>query len=604
MTVARTGEAGGHRCAAARRRSDEVRHHAARVGRGAAAATPLTNEGANVRRRGTCSSNVRGAAWCPGAAGHDAAGDCLGADTDGQTSKSIPSPAGGAPAPSVRVGETFPVQLTCSALETEAARARSSIARDWVRRPCSSRRTKSSADRRARTCHRRPPLHAIRLHAAAHRGRSVRLRRADHRHGRHLSHRKSGSSRTRRCRGANRLPTAAADDANHLAGARERAAHSRARRAELTAIGRVSSRAMFRLVALILLGVAGLHAGARRSRWFRQGRTARASGPSNPLQSRGAAPCGERRAIQNENRANGWTPDRSARASRRRASSPAIGRAVRASAHERGPSAAGRAGRWPALALAAAGGRFGLGHGSRARREGRGGVAEPWISMDALRTLDRGALWPHADARSPALDDALAAVIAPLTTWRPKHTWIAEAVASLRQPMRGWSTPRMGALTELRAQLTALLVEAPRPRVCRSCSLRPRPPARLAAVMLIGLAACVLLFADDPALERPWPAWRCLADRVGAAASSSLLRHGALIAGAGRLSILRAGAGRSQDRADPRGDVVPGPAHQPDDRRLVEHAVVDAVDRLAKDAPNDAMFFTTVGAAATSSSCG
>ena len=155
----------------------------------------------------------------------------------------------------------------------------------------------------------------------------------------------------------------------------------------------------------------------------------------------------------------------------------------------------------------------------------------------------------------------------------------------------------MGALNELRAQLATLIVES------RSVSLQElffsaESTARLAAVLLVGLAGCVLLLR---ALTRRSSGRGRLAlpsliewvrPRRGA-----IWRHGALMLALAGIPFF------ALSLADPKTALTREDTSFPG-RRI--SLMIDASSRmlssmpssrLAKDAPNDAMFFTTVGAA-------
>jgi hypothetical protein len=155
----------------------------------------------------------------------------------------------------------------------------------------------------------------------------------------------------------------------------------------------------------------------------------------------------------------------------------------------------------------------------------------------------------------------------------------------------------VGALTDLQNQLAALLVEA------RGLSLQQlyfgaEDAARLAAVLLVGVAACIFLLrvitrrsSGRGRLALPslieWARPR----------GSSLLRHGALICALAGIPFFALAL------ADPKTALTREETAYPG-RRIT--LMIDASssmlssmpsNRLAKDAPNDAMFFTTVGAA-------
>ena len=155
----------------------------------------------------------------------------------------------------------------------------------------------------------------------------------------------------------------------------------------------------------------------------------------------------------------------------------------------------------------------------------------------------------------------------------------------------------MGALNELRDQLTALVAES-RGLSLQELFFAAESTARLAAVVLIGLAVCVLLLrlitrrsSGRGRLALPslieWARPR----------RGSLLRHGALIVALAGIPFFALAL------ADPKTALTREETSYPG-RRIT--LMIDASssmlssmpsNRLAKDAPNDAMFFTTVGAA-------
>ena len=155
----------------------------------------------------------------------------------------------------------------------------------------------------------------------------------------------------------------------------------------------------------------------------------------------------------------------------------------------------------------------------------------------------------------------------------------------------------MGALSELRNQLEALVVES------RGLSLdqlffAAESTARLAVVVLIGLAVCVLLLRliTRRSSGRGRLALPSLIDWARPR-RGSLLRHGALILALSGIPFFALAL------ADPKTALTREETSYPG-RRIA--LMIDASssmlssmpsNRLAKDAPNDAMFFTTVGAA-------
>ena len=183
-----------------------------------------------------------------------------------KTSKSSRSPAGGARASaSVRVGEPFALLLTCSVLETDAAKAvhRSVAARNGVGPVPALRGHGRFAGRRSPDAG--PALHAVRIPAADRERGLVRTRHRDPGDGDLVSHREPGA--------AGRLGAGPRADLHPPAIAAARARRScRTRRATsanrgVPTLGEIADREfrarMLRLVALILFGVVGADAGRR-----------------------------------------------------------------------------------------------------------------------------------------------------------------------------------------------------------------------------------------------------------------------------------------------------------------------------------------------------
>jgi Ca-activated chloride channel homolog len=155
----------------------------------------------------------------------------------------------------------------------------------------------------------------------------------------------------------------------------------------------------------------------------------------------------------------------------------------------------------------------------------------------------------------------------------------------------------MGALNELRAQLTALLIES-RGLSLQELFFAAESTARLAAVVLIGLAVCVLLLRliTHRSSGRGRLALPSLIEWARPR-RGSLLRHGALLVALAGIPFFALAL------ADPKTALTREETSYPG-RRIT--LMIDASssmlssmpsNRLAKDAPNDAMFFTTVGAA-------
>jgi Ca-activated chloride channel family protein len=158
-------------------------------------------------------------------------------------------------------------------------------------------------------------------------------------------------------------------------------------------------------------------------------------------------------------------------------------------------------------------------------------------------------------------------------------------------------TTSVGALNDLRDQLAALLVEV-RGLDIRALYFAAEETARLGAVLLVGAAACLLLVrlltrrsSGRGKLALPSLIEWVRPNRI------TMLRHGALICALAGLPLFALAF------ADPKTALMHEQASFPG-RRI--SLMIDASSsmlssmpssRLAKGAPNDAMFFTTVGAA-------
>jgi Ca-activated chloride channel homolog len=155
----------------------------------------------------------------------------------------------------------------------------------------------------------------------------------------------------------------------------------------------------------------------------------------------------------------------------------------------------------------------------------------------------------------------------------------------------------VGTLSLLRDQLAGLVVEA-RNLDLASLYFAAEETARLAAVLLVGVAACVLLLRllTRRSSGRGKLALPSLIDWVRPN-RITILRHGALLCALAGIPLFALAF------ADPKTALMQEQASYPG-RRI--SLMIDASSsmlssmpssRLAKGAPNDAMFFTTVGAA-------
>jgi hypothetical protein len=155
----------------------------------------------------------------------------------------------------------------------------------------------------------------------------------------------------------------------------------------------------------------------------------------------------------------------------------------------------------------------------------------------------------------------------------------------------------VGTLNDLRDQLAALIVET-RGLDLSSLYFAAEDTARFWAVILLGAAACVLLLRLITR-RRSGRGRLALPSLVEWARHSrlTLLRHGALVCALAAIPLFAIAF------ADPKTALMQEQASYPG-RRIT--LMIDASssmlssmpsERLAKGAPNDAMFFTTVGAA-------
>jgi hypothetical protein len=155
----------------------------------------------------------------------------------------------------------------------------------------------------------------------------------------------------------------------------------------------------------------------------------------------------------------------------------------------------------------------------------------------------------------------------------------------------------VGTLTALREQLAALVLEAQSADL-GSLFFTSEQTARLAAMILLGVALCVLLVRTltRKSRGRGRLALPSLVDWVRPS-SASLMRHGALLCALAGIPFFALAL------ADPKTALTREEVSYPG-RRI--SLMIDASSsmlssmpssRLARGAPNDAMFFTTVGAA-------
>lgn len=196
---------------------------------------------------------------------------------------------------------------------------------------------------------------------------------------------------------------------------------------------------MLRLVALILFGIAGLTLAVAVVRWARQGRGASPGADRHWITDR-AVLVGVRRelrALQQETR-GGWTPETVMRAlsTTRVVASYLAGHAVsqRVVTHQTtdGELAVGRGwlGRRP-IAISGTTTSQGL----KAASPGNLSASE----LDAaLASLTRARYGRDSALDDSGLDDALAAAVRAAARVSARHTWLAETMRSLRQSVLEW----------------------------------------------------------------------------------------------------------------------------------------------------------------------
>ena len=342
---------------------------------------------------------------------------------------------------SVRVGESFPVQLTCSVLETDAVRAVVDRARMGAAAvqfpPYEVVGGSQSADYVTAGRRFMQYDYILRLIAEEAFGRDVPIT------GMEVTYRiESRVQQDAAVQGreqsyqlppiAMRVSSLVPENARSI---REPAVPS------FAAIAAREFRArMFRLVALILFGVAALTFVVAALRWFRQGRTSTASADRPILSNRAVltAVRHDLRGVQTETRGDGWTPAAVARTlgAARVVASYLTGRPVVQRALDGAPAdgelVINR--RWPSRRPVAF-------SGSATAHEPTPSAAAALAATDldaALRRLTSARYGRSPSLDSAPLDDSLATVMRAADSVASKHTRMAEAVASLRASMRTW----------------------------------------------------------------------------------------------------------------------------------------------------------------------
>ena len=195
------------------------------------------------------------------------------------------------------------------------------------------------------------------------------------------------------------------------------------------AIGARGFRArMFRTIAMILFGIAALTLVIAIARWFREGRTEtdRASRPLLANRTILAAVRRELAEVERDTRGGGWTPE-------------AVGRALAASR----VVASYVAGRAVVQRLAqgeAAPGELVITSGFPLRRRvAVSGSTTTAAEIDeAMNSLTAARYGRKVSLDASELDDALKAITQVGDRVSSKHSWLAETLASLRETSRGW----------------------------------------------------------------------------------------------------------------------------------------------------------------------
>jgi hypothetical protein len=340
--------------------------------------------------------------------------------------------------PSVRVGEQFTIHLTCSALETEAATAvidRSRLGTAAVQFPPFevTSGTQSAdyvtAGRRFMQYH-----YNTRLIAEDFFGSDIVLPAMS------ISYRiESRVQQDASVQGREqtyelpaltmRVNSLVANDARHI------------REAEVPSLDAIAGREfrarMFRLLALILFGIAGLTLVLALLRWVRQRHKEDMASARHFLPHR-AVLAGVRREladVQRETRA-GWSADTVARA---------LAAARLVASYLAGQEVAQRE------ATQSTGGELLLNRGLFGRR--KVGVSAPSTTLalrnnaaagdldTAMTTLTAARYGRVEKYDNESLDDALNAVMRAADRVAARHTWIAESARSIGTAVRGW-TPR------------------------------------------------------------------------------------------------------------------------------------------------------------------
>jgi hypothetical protein len=192
---------------------------------------------------------------------------------------------------------------------------------------------------------------------------------------------------------------------------------------------------MFRLLALILFGLAALTLLVALLGWLRRSRKAELATARHFLPARKvlATVRGELAEIQRQTRGAGWSADPVARAlaAARIVGSYFSGQAV--AQHEADQSTGGE--------LAVAGGVFGRRHVAvSAATTGLALAGAPAGDLDAALNTLTAARYGRSDTYDNSeLDDALGSVMRAADRAASRHSWLAESTRSIGRTVRGWA---------------------------------------------------------------------------------------------------------------------------------------------------------------------
>jgi hypothetical protein len=343
---------------------------------------------------------------------------------------------------SVRVGEPFTVLLTCSALETEAARAiidRSRLGPAAVQFPPYEVMGGTQSDDHVSASRRfLQYAYTLRVIAEDAFGRDLPVPEM------RVTYRiESQVQQDAALQGREqtyilpplpmRIVSLVSDQATHI------------REAAVPTLDEIAARdfrgRLLRLVALILLGVGGLLLALAAVRWARGRRRGPVEATHEFLPHRSvlAAARRELQAVQQQARGDGWTPQAIARAltATRVIASYVAGHPVPQQLVAR-DAADGEfviRGGWTGRRRIAVSGAATAGQVVRAREQGRarGGSSAAIDVEHALTHLTAARYGRTAADETTRLDEAVASAIRAVHSVATGHTWLAEAVASLRQ---------------------------------------------------------------------------------------------------------------------------------------------------------------------------